>query len=132
MRRGRVCEIDGYENTGGDICYGGLGHAPSPLKICSTARHRGSSPCSRISDRPFPPIRRLMSWMVTSGAHAAQRGHSAESAAGAYVLIVRGTDGRPRCERFNDAAAYRARLVALQYSNRDGFSIEEIADLLDT
>ena len=51
---------------------------------------------------------------------------------GAYVLIVRGADGRPRVERFNDVAAYRARLVSLEHSGNGTLSIEEIARLLDT
>jgi hypothetical protein len=53
------------------------------------------------------------------------------NAPGAYQLIVRGPDGRPRVERFDDAAAYRARLTALQESSTDGLTIEEIAGLLD-
>jgi hypothetical protein len=54
------------------------------------------------------------------------------------VLIVRGPDGRPRSERFNDAAAYRARLLALnigitgERSEHGSISIDEIAGLLDT
>jgi len=57
---------------------------------------------------------------------------------GGYVLIVRGPDGRPRSERFNDVAAYRARLAALSTGNTlehfesSSISIEEIVGLLDT
>lgn len=59
-----------------------------------------------------------------------QRGSRSDNAAGAYILIVRGLDGRPRFERFNDAAAYRARLVRLEPSNDGSISIEEIVGLL--
>jgi hypothetical protein len=54
------------------------------------------------------------------------------------VLIVRGPDGRPRSERFNDVAAYRARLLALnigiagERAEHGSISIDEIAGLLDT
>jgi hypothetical protein len=59
---------------------------------------------------------------------------------GGYVVIVRGPDGRPRFERFNDVAAYRARLSTLntgntenpEHSDNGSLSIEEIAGLLDT
>jgi len=60
---------------------------------------------------------------------------------GIYVLIVRGPDGRPRSERFNDMAAYRARLMTLhtgktgktgEHSEHGSISIEEIAGLLDS
>jgi hypothetical protein len=50
----------------------------------------------------------------------------------AYELIVRGPDGRPRFEKFDSAAAYRARLTALERSDNGSLSIEEIATLLDT
>lgn len=52
---------------------------------------------------------------------------------GAYVLIVRAPDGRPRVERFDDAAAYKARVVALQRSDVDSgsLSIGEIVEFLD-
>jgi hypothetical protein len=56
-------------------------------------------------------------------------------ARGAYVLIVRGPDGRTRSERFKDVAAYRARLVTLntgEISENGGVSIEEIAGWLDS
>jgi hypothetical protein len=48
-----------------------------------------------------------------------------------YELIVRGPDGRPRLERFENAASYRAKLIGLQRSPRLGVSIEDIAKLLD-
>ena len=54
------------------------------------------------------------------------------------MLIVRGPDGRPRSERFNDVAAYRARLLALnigitgERSEHGSISIDEIAGFLDT
>jgi hypothetical protein len=51
---------------------------------------------------------------------------------GAYVLIVRGPDGRPRAERFTDVASYRTRLLSLQPSEDSSISIDEIAGLLDT
>ena len=56
---------------------------------------------------------------------------SRPTAEGAYVLIVRGSDGRPRFERFDDVAAYRARIDALEESDGDVMSIDEIAGLLD-
>ena len=52
-------------------------------------------------------------------------------APGAYVLIVRRPDGRPRLERFDDAATYRARLTALQHVHGGGVSIEDLLGLLD-
>jgi hypothetical protein len=48
-----------------------------------------------------------------------------------YGLIVRGRDGRPRLEQFEDAAAYKERLACLGSSLPDSMSIEEIARLLD-
>lgn len=48
-----------------------------------------------------------------------------------YLLVVRGPDGLPRSEQFNDVAAYRARLDALP-SRDDGVSFDEIIGLLDT
>ena len=72
-----------------------------------------------------------MPWTFTPNAHTPRR-DTQDKAAGTYVLIVRGPDGRPRSERFNDAAAYRARLVSLRHSNDGSVSIEEIAGLLDT
>jgi hypothetical protein len=73
-----------------------------------------------------------MSKMVASDAHMPRRGVPADAVAGTYLLVMRGPDGRPCCERFNDAAMYRGRLVALQHSCDEGFTIEEIAELLDT
>lgn len=49
-----------------------------------------------------------------------------------YTLILRGPDGQPRQERFTDAAAYRARLVALEHSTDRSLSMDEIAGFLDT
>ena len=50
------------------------------------------------------------------------------------MLIVRGPDGRPRSERFNDITAYRARLLSLNArdSETGSVSIEEIAGFLDS
>ena len=48
-----------------------------------------------------------------------------------YEFIVQGPDGRPRLERFENAASYRAKLISLQRSPRLGVSIEDIAKLLD-
>jgi hypothetical protein len=78
------------------------------------------------------------------GRHA--RAAKARGGAGGYVVIVRGSDGRPRFERFNDVAAYRRRLASLnigntgntgdpgteEHSENGSLSIEEIAGLLDT
>ncbi len=50
---------------------------------------------------------------------------------GDYVLIARGPDGRPRLEKFAEAAAYRARLRKLPESPIGGVSIDEIVELLD-
>jgi hypothetical protein len=50
---------------------------------------------------------------------------------GAYTLVVRGPDGRLQCERFDDAATYLARLMALQRSSAESVSIEDILALLD-
>ena len=72
-----------------------------------------------------------MPWMFTPNAHA-PRHDTQDEAAGAYMVIVRGPDGRPRSERFDDAAAYRARLVSMRHSSDGSVSIEEIAGLLDT
>jgi hypothetical protein len=49
----------------------------------------------------------------------------------AYVLVVRGGDGRVRSERFTDAASYRARLAALERSHEHSISIDELITLLD-
>jgi len=62
-----------------------------------------------------------------------QRGREgADSRASRYLLIVRGPDGQPCCERVRDAATYRRRLAAIRDSADDAFSIEEIAGLLDS
>lgn len=50
---------------------------------------------------------------------------------GAYTLVVRGPDGRPHYERFDDAAAYLARLTTLNQSSAESVSIEDILGLLD-
>jgi hypothetical protein len=68
------------------------------------------------------------------------RNAPSDKSRGAYLLIVRGSDGRPHSERFNDMTAYRARLLALntgktgtagEHSEHGSISIEEIAGLLD-
>jgi hypothetical protein len=73
--------------------------------------------------------------------HRARRDAPSDKGRGIYVLIVRGSDGRPHSERFNDVAAYRARLAALntgrtgkggEHCENAAISIEEIAGLLDT
>jgi len=64
--------------------------------------------------------------------HLVRRVARREKTRGGYVLIVRGPDGRPRAERFNDAAAYRARVASLQHAENNSISIDEIAGLLDT
>jgi hypothetical protein len=50
---------------------------------------------------------------------------------GAYTLVLRGPDGRPRYERFDDAAAYLARLMTLNQSSVESVSIEDILGVLD-
>ena len=50
---------------------------------------------------------------------------------GAYTLVVRGPDGRPRYERFDDAASYRARLISVQRGNAKSVAIGDILELLD-
>ena len=73
-----------------------------------------------------------------AGYHRVKRDAPSDKGRGIYVLIVRGSDGRLRSERFNDVAAYRARLVSLKTGNAGersesaAISIEEIAGLLDT
>ena len=64
-------------------------------------------------------------------ARALKRAARPDNAAGPYVLIARGPDGRLRGEYFNDAATYRARLAELTPFD-DGLSIEEVAGLLDS
>jgi hypothetical protein len=49
----------------------------------------------------------------------------------AYVLVVRGADGRLRAERFASAAAYRARLMTLAHGAGRGISFDELAGLFD-
>jgi hypothetical protein len=49
---------------------------------------------------------------------------------GAYVLVVRGRDGRVRSERFADAASYRARVAALEHSHDHSVSLDDIITLL--
>jgi hypothetical protein len=70
--------------------------------------------------------------MATSDAQLPRRDVLTDDGAGPYILVVPGPDGRPQCERFNDASVYRARLVALQRSGDGSFSVEEIAGLFDT
>ena len=48
----------------------------------------------------------------------------------AYLLVVRGPNGRVRAERFTNVASYRARLARIEQSDDRGLSIEEIAGLL--
>jgi hypothetical protein len=50
----------------------------------------------------------------------------------AYAIVDRGADGRPRLERFTDAQSYRARLAALEHSDKRSLTIDEIACLLDS
>jgi len=54
-----------------------------------------------------------------------------KSQRGAYTLVVRGPDGHPQYERFDDAAAYVARLMSLQCSSVESVPIEDILALLD-
>ena len=51
--------------------------------------------------------------------------------AAAYMLLVRGADGRLRSERFADAASYRARVSALAQSQNRSVSIDDIIGLLE-
>jgi hypothetical protein len=54
------------------------------------------------------------------------------AARSAYVVIVRGLDGRPRLERFRNAASFHARVAALTpRPEADAVTIDELADLLD-
>jgi hypothetical protein len=50
---------------------------------------------------------------------------------GAYTLVVRGPDGRPRYERFDDAQSYLARLTTLHPLSAESVSIEDVLALLD-
>jgi hypothetical protein len=63
--------------------------------------------------------------------HERLRESRSKGAQGAYVLVMRGRDGRPRFEHFDDAAAYKARLASLHQSNLDSVSIEEIVGIID-
>ena len=67
-----------------------------------------------------------------AGYHQVMRDARSDKARTSYVVIVRGLDGRPRFEQFNDVAAYRARLVSLERSENSSMSVEELAGLLDT
>ena len=64
----------------------------------------------------------------------AMRDAPSDHGRGIYVLIVRGPDGRPRSERFNDITAYRARLLSLNARDSEtaSLSIDEIAGFLDS
>ena len=66
-----------------------------------------------------------------AGHRQASKDTRPDNAAGGYVVVVRGPDGRVRLERFNDAAAYRARVLSLKHSDTGSVSVEEIAGLLD-
>jgi hypothetical protein len=70
-----------------------------------------------------PPVRRFQERRKDRGTNANRR---------AYELVLRGPDGRPRSERFANAAAYRARLVSLEHSESRSLSIDELAGLLDS
>jgi hypothetical protein len=48
-----------------------------------------------------------------------------------YTLVLRGDDGRLRCERFDSRAAYRARLAELCPSAERSLSFDDLAALLD-
>jgi hypothetical protein len=63
--------------------------------------------------------------------HKLRRDRAEKSIRRAYELVLRGPDGRPRSERFANAAAYRARLVSLEHSENRSLSIDELAGLLD-
>jgi hypothetical protein len=89
--------------------------------------HRFVAPCDLNAFPPvFPPIQPSMVHQ-----HQPLRESQSKRAQGAYVLVVRGRDGRPRFEQFDDAAAYKARLASLHHSNLDSVSIDEIVALLD-
>jgi hypothetical protein len=49
----------------------------------------------------------------------------------AYTLVVRGPDGLPRCESFDDAASYLARVMTLQRSTAESLPLEDILSVLD-
>ena len=50
----------------------------------------------------------------------------------AYFIIVRGSNGRVRTERFTDVASYRARLARIDESDDRGLSVDEIVGWLDS
>ena len=66
-----------------------------------------------------------------AGANQKRRDARSSNDRGGYELIVRGPDGRPRVERFDDVTAYRARLTSLPQSPGDSLSVEDIVGLLD-
>jgi len=49
----------------------------------------------------------------------------------AYALISRGSDGRLRFERFDNADAYRRRLKEISESTLGTVSIDDVVSLLD-
>jgi len=51
---------------------------------------------------------------------------------GSYQLIARGPDGRPRVERFDSVAEYRARLATLHQSQHASISIDDLLGLLES
>jgi hypothetical protein len=54
-----------------------------------------------------------------------------DNARGPYTLIVRGQDGRPRLERFDEAGEYLARLARLRHRQSESLSIDDVAAFLD-
>ena len=81
------------------------------------------------SNEPLRPIH-----LSVAGYRRVRRDARLDKARSAYLLIVRGPDGRLRSERFADPAAYRARLASLtiaEHSENSSISIEEIAGFLD-
>ena len=49
-----------------------------------------------------------------------------------YVLISRGSDGRLRFERFDDADAYQKRLKQIEGTEVGSVSIDDVLSLLDS
>lgn len=49
-----------------------------------------------------------------------------------YVLISRGSDGRLRFERFDDADAYQRRLKQMEGTEVGSVSIDDVLSLLDS
>ena len=49
-----------------------------------------------------------------------------------YVLISRGSDGRLRFERFDDADAYQRRLKEIEGTEVGSVSIDDVLSLLDS